>query len=275
MYRLSYFVVGAITLAIIGGCTSKHDAKSGKADHASSKDGEHGHAPSAHGGIIVEIGHDNYHAEAVFEKGGILRLYILGSDESKVQEIEAQPLSAFIKAEGDAEAESFVLRATPQSGDKSGMSSLFLGNIPKELVGKKLEVTIPNIVIKGERFRIAFQSTSPVSANDHGMPSSVSNEEAAKLYLTAGGKYTEADIQANGNMTASEKFKSVKAKHDLKPKAGDKICPITLTKANPKFSWVIGGKTYEFCCPPCIDEFVGMAKEKPAEVLEPGEYIKK
>ena len=54
-----------------------------------------------------------------------------------------------------------------------------------------------------------------------------------------------------------------KAEHDLKPKAGEKICPATLTKANPKFSWVIDGKTYEFCCPPCVDEFVALAKEKP------------
>lgn len=234
---------------------------------------EHGHSPGDHGGIIVEIGRDNYHCEAVFEKGGLLRLYILGSDERKVQEVESQALQTFIKAEGDAEAESIVLRAEPQQGDRKDMTSQFLGQLPKDLVGKKLEVTIPSIRIGADRFRIAFKSVP--AGNDHGMPAKVSDEAERKLYLTPGGKYTDADIKANGGKTATEKFAGIKAEHDLKPKVGDKICPITLTKANPKFAWVIGGQSYEFCCPPCVDEFVGMAKEKPAEILPPEEYRKK
>jgi YHS domain-containing protein len=36
---------------------------------------------------------------------------------------------------------------------------------------------------------------------------------------------------------------------------------------------VIGGKTYEFCCPPCIDEFVILAKEDPDRVLPPEAYV--
>ncbi|MBX7104211.1 MAG: hypothetical protein K1X57_09020 [Gemmataceae bacterium] len=238
-------------------------------------DEEHGHKPSAHGGILVPIGRDNYHAEAVFEKGGVLRLYLLGQDESRVQEIEAQQITAYVKAEGDAEAQSFALNAKPQPGDKAGMTSMFLGNLPAPLAGKKLEVTVPSITIKGERFRISFKSVTDERAADHAMPTKVADEAERKLYLTAGGKYTEADIKANGNVTASEKFKGVKAEHDLKPKPGDKVCPITLTKANPKFSWVIGGQTYEFCCPPCVDEFLTTAKEKPAEILPPDEYKKK
>ncbi len=41
-----------------------------------------------------------------------------------------------------------------------------------------------------------------------------------------------------------------------------------MTKANPVFSWVIGGKTFEFCCPPCVDEFVRMAKESPDDIMK-------
>ena len=89
------------------------------------------------------------------------------------------------------------------------------------------------------------------------------------LYLTPGGKYTEADIEANGSVTVSQKFKTFKSAHDMHPKPGDKICPITLTKANPKCTWVIGGKEYEFCCPPCVDEFVRMAKQEPEKIDEP------
>lgn len=234
----------------------------------------HGHKKSAHGGIIVEVGRDSYHAEALFEKGGLLRLYMLGSDESKVQAVTAQPVTAYVKAEGDAEAVSFVMRPDPQTGDAQGMTSLFIGHLPKALVGKKLKVTIPSIKIGNDRFRIAFKS-NPAANDAHGIPDKVEDEAERKLYLTPGGKYTETDIEANGRVTASEKFKGFKADHDLKPKTGEKICPITLTKANPKFTWVVGGKAYEFCCPPCVDEFVALAKEKPSEVQDPETYRKK
>lgn len=116
--------------------------------------------------------------------------------------------------------------------------------------------------------------SDPAGGHDD-MPAGVDADEERALYLTPGGIYTEADIKANGSVTASEKFKGKMAKHDMKPKAGDKICPITMTKANPKFTWVIGGKAYEFCCPPCIDEYVLLAKTSPKEVLDPSEYIKK
>src|SRR5205809_7050349 len=71
---------------------------------------QHGHKPGAHGGIIVEIGHDNYHAEAVFEKGGTLRLYTLGKDEARVMEIESQTLTAYVKPEGGTDAEKIELK---------------------------------------------------------------------------------------------------------------------------------------------------------------------
>ena len=104
------------------------------------------------------------------------------------------------------------------------------------------------------------------------MPPQVSNAEEDKLFFTPGGKYTEADIKANGKVVASAKFAAVKVEHNAKPKSGDKLCPISMTKANPMLSWVVGGKTYEFCCPPCVQEFVAMAKEKPNEIKDPESY---
>jgi hypothetical protein len=238
-------------------------------------DGEHGHKPSQHGGIIVSIGSDSYHAEAVFEKGGVLRLYMLGKDESKVLEVEAQPLTAHVKAEGDAEAESLPLLPDPTKEDAQGKTSRFVARLPAALAGKKLEVTVPSIRIAGERFRLAFKSAAEKDAGHDAMPAGVSGDDEKKLYLTPGGRYTADDIKANGGKPASEKFKGVRAVHDMKPKPGDKVCPITMTKANPKFGWVVGGKTYEFCCPPCIDEFLQQAKDKPDEIQEPEFYVKK
>src|SRR5262249_46657358 len=157
--------------------------------------------------------------------------------------------------EADAESEPLTLKPEPQPGDTEGKTSQFVGQLPRALQGKTVVVTFA-ISIAGERFRGNFTSAS--LRHDDGMPVALSEEEEKKLYLTPGGRYTEADIEANGHMTAAEKFKGLRSSHNARTKAGDKTCPISETKANPKFTWVVGGKTYEFCCPPCVDEFVKM-----------------
>lgn len=282
-FSLLSLALAALALVYVVGCNSS-DSQAPQArstakpleskSTAPVNDGEHGHKPGAHGGIMVEIGRDNYHAEAVFEKGGTVRLYTLGNDEAKVQEVEAQVLTAYVKPEAGTESTSVLFTAEPQAGDTEGKTSQFVGNLPRELWGQKVAVTVPSFRIAGERFRVGFTNIAVAHAEE-GMPAALDTEAERKLYLTPGGKYTEADIKANGNMTASQKFKGVMASHDLKPKPGDKICPITLTKASPKFTWIVGGKTYEFCCPPCVDEFVKTARESPEDIKEPEAYVKK
>ena len=271
---------------LVSGCTNSNngdsDGEARKDASAKNKDApqkdknkdEHGHKPGTHGGIIVSLGADSYHAEAVFEKGGLLKLYTLGKEETRVIDVERQVLKAHVKEEGANEAVEMDLNAAPQPGDKPGRTSLFVGKLPKELVGKSLVVTL-NITIGDERFRPSFASAS--AKHDDAMPLGVSGADEKELYLKPGGIYTEADIKANGNMTASQKFKGFKARHDLKPKVGDKICPITLTKANPQCTWIVAGKTYEFCCPPCVDEFVAQAKDpqQSKDLKEPAYYVKK
>ncbi|MBY0524746.1 MAG: hypothetical protein K2R98_15180 [Gemmataceae bacterium] len=275
------FAAGALVFTAGCGVGTKDDPQAAKTAPApetklgavAKKDDEHGHKPGAHGGIIVELGRDSYHAEAVFEKGGMLRLYTLGKDESRVQEVESQTLTAYVKLEAGGDSEKVELKPQPQPGDTNGKTSQFIGQLPKEMAGQKVDVTIPSLKINGERFRLGFKSAAEEHAEDP-MPAKVAGDDERKLYLTPGGKYTAEDIKANGSVVASQKFKGVMAKHDMKPKPGDKICPITETKANPKFTWVVGGKVYEFCCPPCIDEFVKMAKDDPNQVKEPKEYVK-
>ena len=235
-------------------------------------EGDHAHKPGSHGGVIVPIGTDSYHAESVIEKGGAFRLLMLGKDESRIQEVDEQPIKAYVKVVGQSDTTPVELASTPQDGDASGKTSQFVGLLPEEFRGQPLEVTIPNIRINGERFRIGF--TTQTAPHQEEMPSGLPAAEEEALYLTPGGKYTEADIKANGKMTAAQKFKGVLSSHDMKPKPGDRICPVTLTKANPKFTWVIDGKPYQFCCPPCVDEFVKTAKLQPEEVKVPDSYIK-
>jgi YHS domain-containing protein len=238
-------------------------------------DEAHGHKAGAHGGILVSLGRDSYHAEAVFEKNGTVRLYMLGKDEARVQEVESQELVAYLTPEGATEADKMTFRAEPQPGDSQGKTSLFTATLPKDLIGKKVQVTVNNINVNGERFRIAFTNERKDDHAASGMPVKKESDEEQKLFLTPGGLYTAADVAANGSTVPTVKYKGIRAQHDDNPKAGEKICPISKTKANPKFTWVIGGKTYEFCCIPCIEEFVVLAKEKPGEVKDPSEYVKK
>lgn len=285
----SFLTVAAASFLILSGCNKQTEDKAPgaipKADKSpsseskeagSTKKGEdHGHKPGAHGGIMVEIGRDNYHAEAVFEKGGLLKLFMLGKDESKVVDVESQILKAYVKEVMGTEAVEMDIQPVPRTGDKAGRTSQFIGKLPADLAGKSLTVTIPIIAIDGERFRIGFSSAPAKHDQVAPMPTGASLDEEKELYLKPGGIYTVADIKANGNVTASQKFKGVVASHDLKPKVGEKICPITLTKANPKFTWTIGGKAYEFCCPPCVDEFVATAKSNPELIKSPDDYTKK
>ena len=243
-------------------------------DSDSSAADEHAHAPGAHGGNIISIGRDSYHAEAVFERGGDLKLYTLGQDETKVLEVNTQTLPAHVKADNESESVAITLHSDTQADDTEGKTSVFTGKVPEDLQGKSVSVTIPSIKIGADRYRIAFSSQVEAHGSEE-MPSKVADDEEKSLYLTPGGKYTVADIEANGNVTASQKFRGFKAEHDLHPKGGDQICPVTLTKANPKCSWIVDGKTYEFCCPPCVDEFVKMAKENPGDMKEPDAYVKR
>lgn len=98
-------------------------------------------------------------------------------------------------------------------------------------------------------------------------------EDEEQLYLSPGGKYTIKDILANGRVTRSQKYGDFVATPIIDPKVGDVICPVTLRKADPKYTWIIGGQTYSFCCPLCIDEFLALAKEHPEQIKNADEYI--
>ncbi len=260
--------------AEIVGNVHQRSGRTGTGQHEMDEDEKHGHVPGAHGGIIVSLGRDSYHVEAIVTSAGELQLYTLGNDETRVIDIEAQDLTAYVKSPTGTESTSITVKPQPQPGDGTGKASLFTGQVPEAFKGQAVNVTIPNMTIAGERFRLGF-TTESAEHGLEGMPAKVGNAAERELYLTPGGVYTQADIEANGNVTASEKFQGFMAAHDLNPKVGDKICPVTLTKANASCSWIVGGKTYEFCCPPCVDEFVTLAKTKPDEVKSPEEYVKK
>ena len=242
-------------------------------DGCGSSSGPHGHESGAHGGFIVSVGADHYHAEAVFETDGTFRLYTLNHDQTEVLAVNEQEVSAYVRRPRTTKSVDVKLKPKPQTGDPAGQTSLFVGQLPIEFVNSPLLVTVPLIEIGGKRYRFNFvtseEPTGPV------MPSKVTADAERQLYLTPGGKYSADDIAANSSTTPSLKYGDFHSAHDMNPQVGDKICPITGTRANAECTWVVDGQRYEFCCPPCIDEFVKRAKTQPAEVKQAADYVKK
>ena len=105
------------------------------------------------------------------------------------------------------------------------------------------------------------------------MPTMIADEAERELFQSAGGKYTLADITANGKQLPSQKYRGFRAVHDLYPQPGDRVCPITRTKASLDCTWIVAGQTYAFCCPPCIPEFVRQAKEQPGDIKPADEFV--
>jgi hypothetical protein len=223
-------------------------------------------APHADG--VVAFAQEQHHAALVVESGDTLRLLVLGRDPTRVADIEQQTLAAKVQtAEG-----AFVpieLVPSPQAGDRAGRTSQFLGRLPAGFTGEPTAVSVPTLRLGEARYRLEF----PLDRQRHvEMPEKLLDSAERDLYLNPGGKYTAADIAANGRMTASQRYKGFQARHDANPQPGDLLCPITYTKADPSCTWTIDGSRYSFCCPPCIDEFLSLAKTAPDQVRTPQAY---
>lgn len=90
---------------------------SGQPVHADHED----HGPGPHGGAIVELGDDEYHAEVVVDgKTHTLLVYLLGPDAKTATAIAAT--EATVMTEGN---QSLTLKAAPQKGDADGKASKF------------------------------------------------------------------------------------------------------------------------------------------------------
>lgn len=229
------------------------------------------HPPPQHGGRLIAIAGNRYHLELVVEQGELLRLYTLGADPSQVVEVDQQDLKAYVKADTQSASNAVTFKPTPQPGDRRGRTSCFTTMLPPGIRSSRLYATIPNLRINGNRYHASFAPDD----QEIEMPLGVDQAEARDLYLVPRGKYTSADIQQNGGVTASQKYQDFQPRHDPHPKPGDPLCPVTQTKANPACTWTINGKVYEFCCPPCIDEYVRLAKEQPHQLRDPEEFFQR
>lgn len=236
---------------------------------------DHPHAAAPHGGVIVPLGDEDnhYHVEALRETGGVLRLYLLDADAAKVREIQLQMPTAHVRREKGAGDATILLMPVPQLGDTKGKTSQFFGKLPPALWGERLVVHVSDLTVAGKKVSFDFTAPGDPEGNETALAARIDQQE--KFFRMPGGKYTEADVRANEDRSAFEKYRSFQPKHDLKPRFGDRLCPVTNTKATLDCTWVVAGATYAFCCPPCVEEFIKWAKQRPEVIQPPATYLKK
>ena len=229
------FALAVVGCGPQGGSTPKtSDDK--KTDKGAKKDDDHDHGDGPHGGTIIEFG--KIHAEfTVNHKTQEATVYILDGDAKKAEPILTDKLLLSIKNPQFQ----VDLKAVPTDGEPKGKSSRFVGKHEKLGVEQEFEGTVSG-EIDGKPYLGDFKEKpdhdkkQSRGSDDHPKEERVVKADAAEdrqLYLTPGGIYTDDDIHASRDMVPSVKYKSFKAAHDIKPKSSDRLCPITLTKANP------------------------------------------
>ncbi len=224
-----------------------------------------------HGGTLASLGlgepHD--HAEAVLELGGGLTLYTLQPDARAPRPVKRQVLTAWVRAARDDKATRAMLVPMPLPDDPPGTASRFRGRLAEGLWGRDVRVTIPELAAADGRYKVEFDEVkSPGDLARH-------QAEQRRLFLSPGGKYTRADIEANGGATAAGKFADHEVEHDLAPATEGWLCPVAAARSNPGVAWAVAGGNYRFCCSICIDEFVRLAKEQPDRIKSPEAYWKR
>ena len=271
--KITTLVMMLLGLAIFAGCLQETSSPPGPEPKAAkkgdAKESEHSHTEGPHGGPLAEWGAEDYHAEfTVDHSAREATVYILGSDAKTPAPIRADKILLSI----NKPSFQIELAATPQDSDPKGKSSRFVGKHAHFGKDRLFAGTISGEV-DGKPYAGDFKE----ERHNHDKAAANGNRESreAKVFLTPGGIYTDADIEKNGNTVPSAKFKDIYWSHDDNLKAGDRVCPVTDNKADPQCYWWVNGQKYEFCCPPCLEKFVRWAKETPEKVKTPETYVKR
>lgn len=258
----------ALAAVVAAGCGRANAPK--PTTNAAAKGDPH---PTAgpHGGPLIEWGDEEYHVELLIDaKAKEATAYVLDESAMKAKPIAATTLTLELKLEPPV---AVTLSAKPEAGDPAGQSSRFTG--AHDVLGQdKLFEGSVSGTVGATPYSGKFKQKK-AHARHGGMPEGVGGTPEEKtLFLSPGGIYTAADIRANGSVVPSEKFKGISWPHD-ESKPGDRICPVTANKADDRCEWIVNGKSYTFCCTPCLDKFVKWAKQTPEKVKEPGDYVQK
>jgi hypothetical protein len=122
--RFRLFLVGCAGLILVAGCNSANQAYHEVPKGARVKDQPHEHEQGPHGGHLVELGEEEYHAEVVFDpKSSKITLYTLDSTAKKPVPIDAAEIKLELVIGG--QPKSLAAKAAPETGDPDKKSSRF------------------------------------------------------------------------------------------------------------------------------------------------------
>lgn len=184
----TFAVLLSLTLYGAGGCGKPDSSPTAGGSSESSADEEHDHAAGEshdghqheegeghdhaaagpHGGSLVELGNEEYHAELVHdEAGGAIIVYLLDGAAKNAVAIDAAELLVNVKHDG--KGEQFKLASSPDTGDAPGKSSRFVssdaelaGDLDDEHANAELVVEV-----NGKSYRGAIEHHHGHEEEDH------------------------------------------------------------------------------------------------------------
>lgn len=136
-------------------------------DHEHGDEHAHEHEEGPHGGHIIELGVEDYHAELTHDDAtNRVGVYLLGGDAKTVKPIAAESVVINVRVEN--EPNQYVLPAVAQAGDEQGKASYF------EIVSEPLTVVVAGKSEKDATARLGvtiddkpFTGLIETEAHDH------------------------------------------------------------------------------------------------------------
>lgn len=270
-----------LSAVLIAGCKQENAVSKPSVNKTPVTSEAHAHGIGPNGGIVFELG--KYHAEfTVDHEKKECTVVVLSADEKNPQPVKVAAKELMVTTKETKTMDGKVIprmtiKLLPKEaadskgsifvGSDAGLGQVanFAGMVIGEINGKPSQGEF-----REELEGHGHTDSAMASSNTTGKPT----DREIALFLTPGGIYTAADIEKNGRVVPSVKFQGASWSHDDDLKKGDKICPVTDNKADAQCVWYVNGKKYEFCCPPCLEKFVGWAKNQPAKIKDPEAYVK-
>jgi len=125
--RVTRTIAGAAAVILtlgITGCGSTNEGYHEVPKGTKVKEEAHDHEHGPHGGHLVELGNEEYHAEVTFDaKANKIVVYLLDSTAKKPAPTDSKDVALKLTVGG--KPQSFSATAAPQEGDPKGNSSRF------------------------------------------------------------------------------------------------------------------------------------------------------
>jgi hypothetical protein len=148
------------------GCNSESSGPAAPPAQGEAAHAGHDHPMAGpHGGDLIELGNEEYHAEIVHENEATV--YLLDGSAKAAVAIDAAEV--MVNVSHDGQAEQFRLAANPDAQDSEGKASRFSSNdaeLLADLKGGVAEVELV-VTIEGKQFRGSLHHEHGEDDHDH------------------------------------------------------------------------------------------------------------